>query len=209
MLQGSWGLRCGDLAAGAAGYRRQAECYRRDGSEFGGYLAQANLCNVLLDAGEIDEAIVTARQVIEGLDRIKAPYGSAFPRALLAIALALRGQPGDDVLARAREAFDLLRDSRATHRPLLAAALHHARGGDAVRAAAIAGHALTVCEQVKVKPCPVDVQLEQQVRALVAAACPADGASAWQQAGSAMGEAQIVGIAFEGAPLPGCAEHAA
>jgi predicted ATPase/DNA-binding winged helix-turn-helix (wHTH) protein len=209
VVQGSWGLRQGDLAAGAAGYRRQAECYRRDGSEFGGYLAQTNLCLVLLDAGEIDEAIAAAREVVDGLQRMKAPYGMALARAHLATGLALRGGADDDVLTHAREAFELLRTGDDTHKPLLAAALHHARCGDATRAAALAGYAWTVRARMKVKPCPVDVQLDEQLQALIGAACPPDTARAGQQAGSAMGEAQIAGVAFEGAPLPGCARQAA
>jgi hypothetical protein len=92
---------------------------------------------------------------------------------------------------------------------LLAAALHHARCGDATRAAALAGYAWTVRARMKVKPCPVDVQLDEQLQALIGAACPPDTARAGQQAGSAMGEAQIAGVAFEGAPLPGCARQAA
>jgi len=200
MVQGSRALELHDFAAAKAAFGRQAELYRREGAEFGEYMALTNLSFVLLDAGEVDAAIDALRRVLDGLQRLKAPYGRAMPRAMYAVALAVRGDDGD-VLSLAREAFDFLGQSggAAPFKPFMAAALHHARRGDARRGALIGGYALHVLSKETSNVCPIDLRMRDQLIELARSA--GDGASVddWLKAGERLGQAQVAALAFEGA----------
>ena len=191
----------GDHESSIAAFRRQGDLYRRAGAELGEYLALGNVGSAQLQASEIDAAIESLRTAVDGLRRIKAPYGLDFRLAMLSIALALRGD-AVDVLALAREAFDQLRGLGATSGPVLAAALHHARRDDLRRAVLLAGYALSA---PKTNPAPACLQLllhvQQQVcgRALVVQS--AATVESWSQAGEQLIEAQAAAIAFDDAPL--------
>jgi len=202
MVHGSRALDRRDFAAATAGFRRQAELYRRDGAELGQYLALINLANVSLDVGEIDAAIDAARCAIDGLRRLKTMSGTGMARAQLAIALAVRGDDVD-VLSMAREAFDRLGPSGATFKPLMAAALHHARRSDVRRAALVAGHARVALAKETASPCPIDFRMQRQLGELAAAADASAPVEAWQLVGEGLSESQAAAIAFEGATLDG------
>lgn len=205
MVQGQRALGQHRFADAAESFRRQATLYREEGSEFGEYLALMNLSSVSLDIGEIDEAIDEAidalDRAIAGLRRIRAPYGLGQARAFMAIARAARG---DDVgLAAAREAYDMLLPSGASSldKPLMAAAMFHARQGDLERAAVIAGCATGPNVRGKQLCCPIDERLQREVDALVQAGTDAAQRDAWQRAGVSLTPAQIAPIAFDGAPI--------
>jgi predicted ATPase/DNA-binding winged helix-turn-helix (wHTH) protein len=193
----------GDSERSIAAFRRQRELYRRAGAELGEYLALGNVGSAQLQAGEIDAAIESLSNAVNGLRRINAPYGLDFRLSMLSIALALRGD-AVDVLALAREAFDQLRGLGATSGPVLAAALHHARRDDLRRAVLLAGYALSA---PKTNPAPACLQLllhvQQQVcdRALIVQS--AATVESWQRAGEQLTEAQAAAIAFDDAPLDG------
>lgn len=183
-------------------YRHQAALYREERSEFGEHLALINLSMVLLDIGEIDEAIDALNRAIAGLRRIRAPYGLGKARALLAIARAVRGDE-DAGLAGAREAYEMLLPDGASSldKPLMAAAMFHARQGDLERAAVIAGCATGPNVRGSLRCCPIDERLQREVDALVQAGADAARHEGWQRAGVAMTPAQIAPIAFDGAPI--------
>jgi tetratricopeptide (TPR) repeat protein len=185
----------------AEAFRRQAAVYREDNSEFGEYLALMNLSSVWLDIGEIDEAIGTLERVIAGLRRIRAPYGLGLARAFLAIARAIRGDADDP--SGAREAYVMLLPDGASalDKPLMAAAMFHARHGDLERAAVIAGCATGPNVRGSQQCCPIDERLQREVDALVLAGADPARCEAWQRAGASMTPAQIAPIAFDGAPI--------
>ena len=194
MVHGSRALELHDFAAAKAAFGRQAELYRRGGLEHGEYMALTNLSMVLLDTGEVDAAIDTLQRVLDGLQRLKAPYGRAMPRALHAVALALRGDDVD-VLSLAREAFDYFSPmgGAAPYKPLMAAALHHARRGEARRGALIGGYALHVLSKETSNACLIDVRMRDQLIELAKSA--GDGASVddWLKAGERLSQAQVAG----------------
>jgi tetratricopeptide (TPR) repeat protein len=202
MMQGQHALAQRRFADAAEAYRRQAALYREEGSEFGEYLALMNLSMVSLDIGEIDEAIDTLDRAIAGLRRIRAPYGLGQARAFMAVARAVRGEH-DDGLAGAREAYEMLLPNGATalDKPLMAAAMFHARHGDLERAALIAGCATGPNVRGTHQCCPIDERLQREVDALVQAGADAARREAWQRAGASMTPAQIAPIAFDGAPM--------
>jgi predicted ATPase/DNA-binding winged helix-turn-helix (wHTH) protein len=190
------------FAEAAEACRRQAALQREDGSRFGEYLALLNLAIVSLNTGEIDEAIDILRRAIAGLSRIRAPFGLGSARAYLTIARAVRGD-ADDGLAGAREAYETLVPNGATSldKPLMAAAVFHARHGDLERAALIAGCAGGPNVRGAKPCCPIDERLQREVDTLVQAGADAARREAWQRAGAAMTPAQIAPIAFNGAPM--------
>ena len=201
MVQGQRALGQRQFADAAEAFRRQAALYREEGSEFGEYLALLNLSTVWLDMGQIDDAIEALDRAIAGLRRVRAPYGLGAARAFMAIARAVRG---DDVgLAGAREAYEMLLPSGASSldKPLMAAAMFHARRGDFERAALIAGCATGPNVRGSQPCCPIDERLQREVDALLLAGADAARREAWQRAGVPMTPAQIAPIAFDGAPI--------
>ena len=202
MVQGSRALDRRHFAEAADAFRRQAALYRADASEFGEYLALLNLSSVSLDTGEIDEAIDALSRAIAGLQRIRAPYGLGQARAFMAIARAVRGDD-DDGLAGAREAYDLLLPSGTSSldKPLMAAAMFHARRGDLRRAAVIAGCATGPQVRGKNLCCPIDERLQLEVETLVQAGADEARRDAWRRAGVSLTPEQIAPIAFDGAPI--------
>jgi predicted ATPase len=202
MVRGQCALAQHRYADAAEAFRRQAALYREDGSEFGEYLALTNLSMVSLDMGEIDEAIGTLDRAIAGLRRIRAPYGLGWARGFMAIARAVRGDD-DDGLAGAREAYEMLLPNGATSldKPLMAAAMFHARHGDLERAAVIAGCATGPNVRGSQLCCAIDERLQREVDTLVQAGVDAARREAWQRAGASMTPTQISPIAFDGAPI--------
>jgi predicted ATPase/DNA-binding winged helix-turn-helix (wHTH) protein len=199
MVHGSRALELQDFAAAKAAYGRQAELYRREGADFGEYMALTNLSMVLLDTGEVDAAIDTLQRVLDGLRLLKAPYGRAMPRALHAVALALRGDDVD-VLSLAREAFDYFSPmgGAAPYKPFMAVALHHARRGEAQRGALIGGYALHVLSKEKSNACLIDVRMRDQLIELAQSASAGASVDDWLKAGERLSQAQVAALAFEG-----------
>jgi predicted ATPase/DNA-binding winged helix-turn-helix (wHTH) protein len=205
MVHGSSALNLHDFAAARAAFGRQAELYRRDGSEFGEYMGLSNVSMVLLDTGEVDAAIDILQRVLDGLQRLKAPYGRAMPRALHAVALALRGDDVD-VLSLAREAFDYFSPmgGAAPYKPLMAAALHHARRGEAQRGALIGGYAWHVMSKETSSACLIDVRMSDQLIEFAKSAGAGASVDDWLKAGERLSQAQVAALAFEGARVEDC-----
>jgi predicted ATPase/DNA-binding winged helix-turn-helix (wHTH) protein len=199
VVHGMRALELRDFAAAKAAFGRQAELYRRNGDEFGEYMALGNLSNVLLDTGDLDAAIDALQRVLDGLQRLRAPYGRAMPRALRAMALALRGDDVD-VLSLAREGFDYLGPSggAAPYKPLMAAALHHARCGEAQRGALIGGYAWHVLSKETSSPFLIDVRVRDQLIDLAKSAGAGASVDDWLKAGERLSQAQVAALAFEG-----------
>jgi predicted ATPase/DNA-binding winged helix-turn-helix (wHTH) protein len=188
-----------DFAAAKAAYGRQAELNRRNGDEFGEYVALGYLSEVLLETGDLDAAIDALQRVLDGLQRLRAPYGRAAPRALHAVALALRGDDVD-VLSLAREGFDHFGPMGGfpAFMPLMAAALYHARRGEAQRSALIGGYAWHVLSKETSTPYLFDVRLRDHLIDLAKSAGAGASVDAWLKAGERLSQAQVTALAFEG-----------
>ncbi len=202
--QGGCYMRLGVPERAVLAFRRQAELYRRAGAEIGEYLALGNVGSAQLEAGDLDVAIESLRNSVDGLRRVKSPYGQEMRLSKLALALALRGDDVD-IIALAREAFDRLRSLGTTFSPLMAAALHHARNDDLRRGVVLAGYAGGALAQRNNHPCSIDLLLQQRVRDRAAARYPEATIESWLHAGERLTEAQAAGIAFDDAPLDGSA----
>jgi predicted ATPase/DNA-binding winged helix-turn-helix (wHTH) protein len=204
MVQGSRALDQRRFADAADAYHRQAACYREDGSEFGEYLALYNLAMVSLDIGEIEAAIQTLERVIAGLQRIRAPYGVGAARSLMTLARAIRGDD-EDGLVSAREAYQAMLNNGPAmcDKPLMAAAMFHARRGEFKRAALIAGCVEGPNVRGSKQTCPMDDRLDDDVRALVTAGMPEREPESCWRLGTSLTLAQVASIAFEGASIDG------
>jgi tetratricopeptide (TPR) repeat protein len=202
MAQGLRALDQRRFADAADAYRRQAACYREEGSEFGEYLALYNLALVSLDVGEVDAAIETLERAMAGLQRIRAPYGLGAARALMTLARAIRGDD-EDGLMNAREAYQAMLPNGPSmcDKPLMAAAMYHARRGELPRAALIAGCVEGPNVRGKKQICPMDERLDADVRALVSAGMPERDRAGCREAGVSLTLAQVAAIAFDGAPI--------
>lgn len=143
-------------------FRRQQDLYRRAGAELGQYLALANVGSSQLQAGDVDTAIDSLRQAVEGLRRVNAPYGTAYHVGMLALALALRGDD-DDVPRLASEAFEELRSFASTSCAFLAAALYHANRDDVHRAIVIGSYTLSGPARRNAEPLRLHAQLHQRI----------------------------------------------
>jgi len=163
-------------------------------------LALGNLGTAQLDAGDVDAAIESLRQSVDGLRRINAPYGQEMYVSKLALALALRGDDLD-VISLVRGVFDHLRSLGVTHTSVMAAALQHARRNSLHRAALLAGFARSSQVRKKEPVCLVDNRILQHVQGRAAAEYPAETVESWVLAGGDLSEAQAAAIAFDGAPL--------
>ena len=192
-------LRRGAPALAVAAYRRQLELYRSAGDVLCEHIALGNVAAAELDAGRVDAAVELARKSVDGLRRMNAPYGLELRLSTLAVALAWRGDDVD-IVPLAREAFDHQRLLGTTFGPLIAAALQHARRGDAQRAALIAGYAASKLP-LREPPALVALPMHQRVRELALAQFPAAAVEAWLRAGSCLSEEQAAAIAFDGAAL--------
>ncbi len=183
-----------------AAFRRQRELYRRAGAEFGEYLALGNVGEAQLQSGDVDAAIESLRTAVDGLRRINAPYGQEGRLAMLAIALALRGDDVD-ILALAREGFDYLRTVDAASCPILATALHYAGRNDLRRAIVLTGYAIGALKRPEAWP--ICLQMQQRVRDRATATHPAALVDTWLHAGERLTEIQATAIAFDEVPLDG------
>jgi tetratricopeptide (TPR) repeat protein len=200
--QGGCHLRLGAPERAVLAFRHQADLYRRAGAEIGEYLALGNVGSAQLEAGDLDAAIQSLRKSVDGLRRLKSPYGQETRLGKLALALALR-EDDVDVLPLAREAFDRLRSPGLTFGPLMAAALHHVRSGDLQRGVLIAGFAGNTLARSGQHPCAIDLHLQQRVHACAAASHPDATIESWLRSGTCLTEAQAAAIAFDNAPLHG------
>ena len=201
MLQGSIAIHRGNWDEAAAGFRHQAELYALDDdSGIGQCLALSNLANVYLDTGRLDEAIDACRQSLAGLHRAGALSGIGMNRAHLAIALAIRGDEVD-VPALAREAYEFLRSTGLHFKPLFAAALHHARHGDAARAGLVFGQARQLMHAEGSEPCLFDMRLRTEFESLMRPHAQGAALQALEHAGTRLSAEQIAALAFEAAPV--------
>ena len=205
MVQGNRALFLHRLAEAADAFRRQAALYREEGSEFGEHLALTNLAMVSLDLDELDSAIEALERAIAGLLRIRAPYGLGGARSLLVLAHALRGDD-ESALANAREAYQAQVNNGPTScdKPLMAAAMYHARRGDLARGALIAAavNGPSVRGNQK-RLCAMDERLERDLQALVVVGTTDEERSRWARAGAALTLAHAAAIAFDGVPIDG------
>ena len=163
-------------------------------------MALINLSYVSLDIGQIDAVIDASRRAIDGLRRLGVRYNLGMAQAQLAVALAVRGDDVD-VPSLARKAFDHSCRSGSTFRPLMAAALHLARQGDARRAALVAGYARLELAKETDDPSPFDCRLQDEVDRLIASTDASALHEAWQRTAEGLSEVQVVTVAFENAPL--------
>jgi predicted ATPase len=202
MVEGLRALEQRRFAEAADAYRHQAACYRNNGSEFGEHLALYNLALVSLDIGEIDAAIETLERAMAGLQRIRAPCGLGAARSLMVLARALRGDD-EDGLASAREAYQgqINNGPESCDKPLMAAAMFHARRRDLPRAALIAACVQGPNVRGKKNICPMDERLDADVQALVGAGMPERERESCRELGVALTLAQVASIAFDGAPI--------
>lgn len=167
-VRGSRALGVHDFDAARAAFEKQAELHRQEGTEAGQYAALANLGMVSLDIGDIDAAVVTLRRAVDGLRRQNARFNLAGTTTLYSVALAVQGDHAD-VLPLARQGYDHASQMGGGHhafKPLMAAALHHARQGDGHRATLIAGHCWATLTKAASTYCVVDVQMKEKLVAM-------------------------------------------
>jgi CubicO group peptidase (beta-lactamase class C family) len=147
-------------------------------------------------------AIETLERAMAGLQRIRAPYGLGAARALMTLARAIRGDD-EDGLMNAREAYQAMLPNGPSmcDKPLMAAAMYHARRGELQRAALIAGCVEGPNVRGKKQICPMDERLDADVRALVSAGMPERDRAGCREAGVSLTLAQVAAIAFDGAPI--------
>jgi tetratricopeptide (TPR) repeat protein len=203
--RGALHLRRGEPELAIAAFRRQAELWRRAGRPDGESIALGNVGCAQLNAGEVDAAIESLRGSVDRLRASHAPH-SEFYVGTLAVALAWRGDDSGTVPLE-REAFDFLRVQGATFAPLMAAALQHARRGDAERALLVTGYAYARLPQERTTR-PITLPLQQRVRERAAAEHPAATVDSWLRAGEELTEEQAAAIAFDGASLDGFSRDA-
>lgn len=183
-------------------FSRRAACYREERAEFGEYLTLINMAMVSLDQGEVDAAIDVLERAIAGLQGIRAPYGVGSARSLLALARALRGDD-DQAIVHAREAYlaQVNNGPAGCDKPLMAAAMFHARRGDLPRAALIANCVAGPDVRSNRHVCPMNERLDADVEALVSAVLTERDRERCRRAGAALSLAQVAAIAFEVAPV--------
>jgi predicted ATPase len=198
MIHGSRAVNRHDFDAARAAFRRQADLYRQEGSTSGEYAALSNLGMVALDAGDIDEAVATLRRAVDGLRRKRAQFNLAGATSLYAVALAVQGDH-PDVLPLARQGYDHASQTGGganVFKPLMAAALHHARHGDGQRAVRIAGYCWATLTKATSSYCAADVQMKEK---LVAMGRERGWAvDEWMEEGARLTQAQAAELAFEG-----------
>lgn len=195
-------LRRGATGLAIAAFRRQLELLRRGGDVRGEATAIGHVGRAQLDAGDVDAAIASLRQSVDAFYRINPTDGLEFSLGALALALAWRGDE-EDILPLAHEAFDHHRLLGVTFGPLMAAALQHARCGDAQRAVLLAGYArgrLPLHEPASLMALPI----QQRLRELAMAVSPAAAVEGWLRTGEGLTEEQAAAIAFDAAQLPDC-----
>jgi tetratricopeptide (TPR) repeat protein len=202
MVHGSRALEQHRFAEAADAYRRQAACYREEGSEFGECLALNNLAMVSLDLGEVDSAIELLERAIAGLQRMRAPYGLGGARSLLVLARALRGDD-DDALISAREAYQgqVNNGAASCDKALMAAAMFHARRGDLPRAALIAACVTGPNVRGTKKTCPMDDRLDVDLQTLLTAGMSETERCRCRDAGTSLTLAHVASISFDGVPI--------
>ncbi len=202
MTQGVRALHLHRFAEAAEAYRQQAACYREEGSRFGENLALFNLAQVSLDLGEVEEAIGLLERCIAELQQMRAPYGLGNAQAFMTLARALRGDDADG-LAHARAAYQAVLSHGATmcDKPLMAAAMFHARRGELQRAALIAAGVAGPSVRGKRQTCPMDDRLDADVQALLAAKLSEAERARCRDVGVSLSLAKIASIAFDGEPI--------
>lgn len=202
VLSATWGefhLRRGEPGRAIAAFRRQVELARLEGAAICQSTAYGSLGCAQLDTGDLDGAIESLRRSVDGLRRFNAPYALELRLGTLAVALAWRGET-NEALPLAREAFDSLRLLDVTFAPLMAAALQHARSGDARRAVLITGHACGRLPLQK-RARAIALPLKEWVCERAAAEHPEADVAEWLVAGSGLSEERAAAIAFDLAPL--------
>jgi predicted ATPase len=199
MAQGELHLRRGQPELAIAAFRRNVEECRQAGYALGENVQLGNVGWAELAAGELDAAIESLRYSVDGLRRMRAPYGLEFHLGALAIALAWRGDDLD-ILPLAREAFDYLRVQGVTFIPLMAAALQHARRGNSKRAVLLTGYAyFRRPRETPTRSIPLPMQ--QRVCDKAKAEHPAATVETWLRDGESLTEEQAAAIAFDDAPV--------
>jgi predicted ATPase/DNA-binding winged helix-turn-helix (wHTH) protein len=199
MAQGELHLRRGQPELAIAAFRRNVEELRQAGNALGENVQLGNVGWAQLAAGELDAAIESLRNSVDGLRRMRAPYALEFHLGALAIALAWRGDDLD-ILPLAREAFDFLRVQGVTFAPVMAAALQHARCGDSKRAVLLTGYAYyRLPRETPTRSIPLPMQ--QRVRDRVPAEHSAATVETWLREGEGLTEEQAAAIAFDDAPV--------
>ena len=199
-VEGSWLLRQHDYAGAIAAYERQAGLYQGTEAAHWSLVASINKANVYLDAADFDAAALEARRAFDGMTRLGAPLPRMLAASFLAQALAMRGDDAE-VLPLAREGVEKYRGTDAASAEIMAVALRHARRGDFERAGLIAGYARAAVGRSKAYPCPIDLHMRRRLRELVDARIADDVIERWQSAGEHIDEAQMIAIAFDGAPI--------
>ena len=198
--QGELYLRRGEHQLAIAAFRRQTELWRRAGAPFPEHVALGNVGCAQLDAGELDAAIESLRQSVDGLRSVRG-FFLEFRLGWLAVALAWRGDDLD-ILPLARESFDFLRELELMFAPLMAAALQHLRRGDSQRAVVLTGFAYSRLPQEKVtRPTTLPMHMQQRVRERAMADHPAATVETWLRAGERLIAEQAAAIAFDGAAV--------
>jgi hypothetical protein len=195
----------GDPEGAIVAFRRQAEICRSIDAASGECLAIGNIACVQLDSGDIDAAIDSLRQSVDGLRRISAPNIQVHSLSgKLALALALRGDDVD-VLALARDVVDHVREvgGGGISHAMMAAALHHARRDDLHRAVLLAGHARHVLVERKAIMCAVDRRILKQLHDRAVEQHSPETVEAWWRAAERVSNDQAVALAFEDAATEG------
>lgn len=168
---------------------------------WGEYVALSNLGCAQLDSGNVEAAVESLRDAVEGLRRFHAPHNLEFRLSTLAVALAWRGDDVD-TLSLARESFDNLRLLGVTFAPLMAAALQHARRNEPRRAVMLTGFAYGQLPQQKHTRL-IALPMQQWVCDRATAEHPLATVETWLRAGERLTEEKAAAIAFYAAPLDG------
>jgi hypothetical protein len=81
----------------------------------------------------------------------------------------------------------------------MAAALHHARHGEARRGLLIGGYALHVLSKETSVGCPIDARMRDQLIELARSAGAGGSVDDWMKEGERLSQGQVAALAFEGA----------
>ena len=193
--QGQCYLRRGTFDVALAAFQRQLELSRGAGAVRREFQALGNIGSAQLAAGDVDAAIESLRESVAGLRSIVPTYGLEVHLGTLAVAVAWRGEDFD-VLSLAREAFEHHRLLGTTFAPLMAAALQHARNGNARRAVLLGSYADAGLRPRK-PPALVAIPMLQRVRDCATALHSPALVETWVRQGARLTEDQAAAIAFD------------
>jgi predicted ATPase/DNA-binding winged helix-turn-helix (wHTH) protein len=199
LVEGALARLRGDYAQALAAFRRQEALYLQGGTQ-GEWIARGNIGMVLLADGQVDEAVEVLRAAVEGQRQVGT---SVNVWALSAWAAALAARGDDEALARSLEAYRQQRARSGRFEWAIdAAAMHHARHGDARRALLLGGWASRQRADGNWAVWPHALDWGRQLRALAAAALPAPQVDAWFERGQRLSDGEVAALAYEDAPLP-------